>query len=297
MQQLRVKVDFFQTETMEGNPLDIGPLIRLVHGMDYAAKRVDLGEHFIFLHEIAIDHNQFTGCVIRTKMTDHPDKCDRDTGALDDLGLTDHEGTARRSYFLYDSGSRMLAIQRHRDARVTAFREAVSAPTNIPFSLSLVMKQNALERLERMRNPRSFSVKMARPANADAFRGIDASAGYLIDLLNQFGGLFIDFRISVGRKKQASLTAAAVRRVARRLFETQAGEDGHADGEIQRIVIAGRETPESATEIIDFLEDRLTYDEIIPGEEGRLRADASLRILRRAFAENEPYLRAYRQRE
>src|SRR6266404_8407675 len=96
-----LKVDFFQTEAMDGQALDITPLIRRVHAMDYDTKRVDLGDHFLFLHETAMGDDQASGCVVRTKMTDHPDKCDRDTGALDDLGLTDHEGTARRCYFLY----------------------------------------------------------------------------------------------------------------------------------------------------------------------------------------------------
>jgi hypothetical protein len=297
MHQFRVRVDFYQTETMEGESVDIGPLIRRVHAMDYATKRVDLGEHFIFLHETDVDQNQLTGCVVKTKMTDHPDKCDRNTGVLDDLGLADHEGTARRSYFLYDPQTRMVLFERHREVRVTAFREAVSSPTGTLFSLSLVMKQNALQRLEEMRTPRSSSVKMARPANAAAFRGIDASAAYLIDLLNEFGGLFIDFRISAGRKKRSSLAVEAVRRVARRLFETQNVDQEPGSGEVQKIVIAGRQTPESATEIIDFFEDRLVHDELVPGEEGRLRAGAALRILYRAFQENEDYLRAYRRAE
>jgi hypothetical protein len=230
------------------------------------------------------------GEIVKAKMTDLPDKVSRTTGVPADLGLTADEGIGRHAHFLYDPDSRTLLLQRDREVHHPAFRESVAVPSRADFILALIFKQDALERLDRMRVLRKLSFKVARPQNADAFREIDASAGYAIDLLNEHNGLFIDIDISVGRQKDVSLSREVVLRVARGLF-------GRRGAEVRKVVVSGREDPDASTEMIDLFEDRLVYKASANYRGRRLDPQECERILLEAHHENVEYLQDYRHPE
>jgi uncharacterized protein DUF6731 len=283
-----LKIDFYKTENAHGHGLDISEFLTQCHALPFGSRRVDVGDGFIHLHNLRSQGGQLIGEVVRGHMTDLPDKVDRNTGLPSDLGLRAHEGIGRPTHFLYDAPHHVLVLQRSREARPASFREAVATPIEEEFALTPILKPDALQRLNRMRSPRKVSIKFARPDNPAVFRGIDASAGHMIDLLNDFEGVYIDVSVSVGKSRVRFLDRSRVFRAARSLFQ-EAGE-----GEVKKIVISGKETPESATEIIDFFEDRLVYEEQVEPRR-KLDSETCEAAVRRAYRENADYLHHYGQ--
>jgi hypothetical protein len=283
-------IDFYKTEDPDGHELDIGPFITQAFARDVADRRVDFGDSFVILHNVRARGRLLLGEVVKAKMTDLPDKISRTTGVPADLGLTADEGIGRHAHFLFDGGRRMLLLQRDREVRHPAFRESVAVPAQADFILALVFKQDALERLDRMRVLRKLSFKVARPQNAEAFREIDPSAGYAIDLLNEHDGLFVDIDISVGRRKDVSLSRPAVLRVVRGLLDRRGAE-------VRKVVVSGREDRDASTEMIDLFEDRLVYKDTANYEGRRLDPQECERILLEALEANGEYLEQYRHPE
>jgi hypothetical protein len=283
-------IDFYKAEDPEGRDLDIGPFINQAFARNAPERRVDFGDSFVLLHNVRARGRLLLGEIVKARMTDLPDKVSRTTGVPADLGLGADEGIGRHAHFLYDGDRRTLLLQRDREVRHPAFRESVAVPAGADFILALVFKQDALQRLDQMRVLRKLSFKVARPQNADAFREIDASAGYAIDLLNEHDGLFIDINISVGRRKDVSLSREAVLRVVRGLF-------GRRGAEVRKVVVSGREDPDAATEMIDLFEDRLIYQDAANYQGRRLDPQECERILLEAHEVNLEYLQNYRHPE
>jgi hypothetical protein len=285
-----LRIDFYKTEDPNGHDLDIGPFITQAFALPVPDRRVDFGDSFVLLHNVHSHGQLLLGEIVRVKMNDLPDKVSRTTGVRADLGLRADEGIGRRAHFLYDADIQTLLLQRDREVRHPAFREGVVALIQADFFLSLLFKQDALERLNRMHVLRKLTFKIAKPQNAEAFREIDPSAAYAIELLNEHNGLFIDINISVGRHKEASLTREAVLRVARGLF-------GRRGEEVRRVLVSGREEADAATEIIDLFEDRLIYDSEANYRGRTLDPRECERVLLEAHRENIEYLRNYRHPE
>lgn len=283
-------IDFFKTEDLNGGTLDIGELITRAFGFPVRERLVDFGDSFVLLNNVRQAGHLVLGDVVRAKTTDLPDRVSRTTGIPADLGLNADEGIGRQAAFLYDCERTSLLLQRDREVGSSAFREGVSRPANAEFNLSLIFKQDALQRLNRMQVVRKVSFKVARPQNPEAFREIDPSAGHAIDMLNETGGLFIDIDISVGKSKAVSLARQAALRFARGLF-------GRRGEEVQRVIVSGREEPGAATEIIDMLEDRLVYKSAENPRRRRLSPEDRERILRAAHREHSDYLQNYRHAE
>jgi Family of unknown function (DUF6731) len=285
-----IKIDFYKTEDANGDNLDITPTILQAYALDFPARRVDFGDSFVCLYSARRHRGRLLGEVLKTKMTELPDKVSRNTGRLQALGLAADEGIGHRAHFLYDSANAILLFQRDREVRPPAFVHSVSNPTNQHFALSLIFKANALERLDRMRIVRKITFKVARPDDRVALRNLDPSAGHAIDILNGLGGRQIEIDVSVGRAKLAGLERQPALRAIRSLFQRR-------DEEVEKVIVSGRETPDGATEMIDLLEDRLVFQTEVNLRGRELdRRDCDNALLT-AYDENVAYLRGYRNPE
>ncbi len=205
----RIRIDFYKSENNEGHDLDIGPLINQTGALPFPQRRVDYGDSFVFLENVRTQGNLTFGETAKARMSDLPDKVSRDTGAAQELGLRANEGIGRHGHFLYDRANHALLLQRDREIRPPMFRESVATPIDQDFALALILKPDALRRLQRMQAPRKVAIKVARPRDPEAFRGVDASAGHIIDILNEFEGTYIDVNVSVGKSKTRLLIAPA----------------------------------------------------------------------------------------
>jgi hypothetical protein len=283
-------IDFYKTEDGNGNDLDIGPFITQAFAIGVQQRVVDFGDSFVLLNNVRQRGPLLLGEIVKVRMNDLPNKVSRTTGVPADLGLRADEGIGRQAHFLFDPHRRALLLQRDRDVHHPAFREGVAQPANADFILSLIFKQDALERLNRMQVVRKVSFRLARPQNAAAFRDFAPSVGHAMDLMNENNGLFIDVNISVGKQREVSLARQAVLNFTRELV-------GRRGVEVRKVVVSGREDPDSAIEIIDLFEDRLIYKGAADFQGRRLDPQECERILLEAHAEHAAYLQLYRHPE
>jgi hypothetical protein len=285
-----IKIDFYKTEDSDGNALDITDFITRTFGLAIADRQVDYGNSFLQLHNVRDHGGLLLGEILKTKMTDPPDKVSKTTGVPAELGLRADEGIGHHGHFLYDGHRCALLLQRDREVRHPAFREGVGSPIHEEFNLSLIFKPDALERLNRMQVIRKLSFRVARPQNPEAFREIDPSAERAIELLNEHGGLLIDVNISVGKRREASLARETVLRFARGLL-------GHGGEDVRKVVVSGREDNDASIEIIDLFEDRLIYEAPADYRGRAIDPRSCERILLEAHQEYAGYLQNYRHAE
>ncbi len=129
-----LKVDFYKTEDSEGQNLNIRDFVNRAFALGIEDRHVDYGgNNFILLYNIRDHGRLLLGEVLKTRMNDLPDKASRITGVPADLGLRPDEGICRHAHFLYDSENCTLLLQRDREVRHPAFREAVAAPIGAEF--------------------------------------------------------------------------------------------------------------------------------------------------------------------
>lgn len=285
-----LKIDFYRSEDLQGNELDISGFINNTFTLAVGQRLVDFGDSFLLLHNVRRRGGLILGEMMKGKMTDLPDKVNRTTGTSTDLGLRADEGVGRHAHFLYDPPRRVLLLQRDREVRHPTFTAGVREPIHAEFVLSLIFKQNVLDRLEHMQVIRKISFKVARPENPEAFREIDPSAGRAIDLLNRHNGLVIDIEISVGKRRDASLLRDTVLPLARLL-------SGRRDGEVRKVIVSGRENPGDSIEVLDLLEDRLVYEAMADFRGRRLDPRECERILLAAHEEHAAELENYPRRQ
>lgn len=281
-----LKIDFYGSENADGHPIDISPLIQQTFQMNVAQRRVDFGDSFLILQNVRARGHLLLGDIVKARMNDLPDKIDRTTCVPADLGLTANEGIGRHAHFLYDPHYRVLLLQRDREVRHPAFREAVASPIHAEFYLSLIFKRDAVNRLRRMRVFRKLSFKVARPQNPEALREIDPSAGHAIDILNEHGGYNVDIVVSVGKHRRAALNRESILRLATGLL-------GRRGDDVRSIVVSGREDEEGPMEIIDLLEDRLIFEQEIDFRRRKLDPRQCENALIAAHETNAQYLRDY----
>jgi hypothetical protein len=284
-----LKIDFYKTEDLNGNSLDISHLITQVAALPFANRRVDLTDSFVFVHNVR-PHGQHTlGEIVKAKMVDLPDKVNRNAGLPEDLGLNADEGIGHRTHFLYDRGAQVLLLQRDWDVRSTAFTQSIAHPINEAFNLSLIFKPNALRRLNEIREVRRLTFRMARPGNPEAVGNLDTSTTHAIGILSDLGGRQLDVSISVGRTRGGELDRAPALRFARTLF-------GRRAQEVEKIVVSGKDEA-GASAVIDLIEDRLVYETRVDMAGRNLDPRQCERALLEAHRDHLEYLRHYRQPE
>jgi hypothetical protein len=284
-----IRIDFYKTEDEDSHDLDISAAILRTFELPFQNRRVDFGAAFVFLHNVRTQGSQVVGEIVKTKMTELPDKVSRVRGEPEDLGLRADEGIGHHAHFLYDNTSCVLLVQRDREVRASAFVKALE-PSNIDFKLSYIFKGDALARLGNMRMIRKLTFKVATPRDAEAFRELDPSAAHAIELLNGANGRFIDISISVGKSRDAALERQSVLRTARSLF-------GYRGEEVQKILVSGKEDLGAATEMIDLFEDRLNYETQVELRGRRIDPGECERVIFAAHREHAAYLRRYRHPE
>lgn len=286
----QITIDFYRTETQEGAEIDISQTITQCHLMPINQRRIDLELSSLFLHNVQTSTEGLIGEVVRDHMYNLPNKINRQTGAEADLDLAEDEGLAERAHFLYNQATRTLLLQRRQQVRPAGFRECIAIPTRRDFVLVPMLREGALPRLQRMQIIKKVVVKIARPGNVQNFRGIDTSASRMIDMLNDFGGLYGEFTFSVG-KSNDGLERNRVLQAIRRLFR-------YGDrNEVKKIVVSGRETQDGATEMLDLFQDRLTHQDEVRLAGRRLDPGGCNQALRRAYLRYANYLREYGRQE
>ncbi|MGB3204482.1 MAG: DUF6731 family protein [Crinalium sp.] len=118
---------------------------------------------------------------------------------------------AEQTAFIYHPPTRVLAIQSNRygvsPGNFAKYFELID-DTDLLIFLDPVLQANALERLHKITTVKNFNIRVAPLNNMRLFQAGDYSIKEIINLTKAFQAPSIDIRLTIGRRKNASLSIA-----------------------------------------------------------------------------------------
>lgn len=233
-----VKVDFY-TVTM---PKGSRPFERAV--ADDAAtpyddtRAIDIRGFPVRLQAATLSGHHTEAEMLRIQMFDIPPKATKG-GRVLSLGLKPNEGIGGETAFLYDSATKVLAVQRNRhgvSAKTIAEYFSQKCCGGSLVELTPLLELAAMTRLMRMKETRKVRVRFAGITNPDFFKGTDAGIENMIETMEHFRAPSAAFEISMGHEPGSLFKTAVVSagRFISRLFGTPSDA-----GSISSMVVSG----------------------------------------------------------
>jgi Family of unknown function (DUF6731) len=202
--------------------------------------------------------NTWLGDLTRIRLHEHIDKSTV-AGRETSIDFEDDEGPCEKTAFVYDSETNVIAIQQIAGG-VTAsscgrYFKTIGQVQKI--ELPIVVKTEALERIQRMGVVAKFQLKLAGIDNGKAARSRNRSAAAMFEFLRTFDAPTASITVAIDKETHT------LDRVANFVTEAlQWNQDGRA--EVKKLLVVGSEDEADERTAIDLFEDRIV--EIIPVE-------------------------------
>lgn len=225
--------------------------------------------------EYKIEDNIYLGLASKLNLRELPLKGDLSTDDLKELGLSNSEGTASVTAFVVIPEYRTLILQRnHVGVRAGSFLNLLCTLTKIPdLELSIMLDQDALRRMNRMKKITSFTYKMANPSGVNLNIYNDKSVKEAAALAGHYQSQMVKVELSVGRlQTNKSMVPEKIKRSVKSLLKLK----NENESLVHSIVIKGKESDDEKLEPLDLIKRRLNHDvkielvnRILPPEELR----------------------------
>jgi hypothetical protein len=201
--------------------------------------------------------NLWAGELQYIRKTNLPDRIDLTTLVDEALGLLPSQGLVERCHFAYRTDLEALALQASRYVRTETFASYVSHVADTPLEMTLVVKQDAYQRLMRMRKIASLNVRIENPPDAAEFTGLnDPGVSAMADLLTNFGAAKIEITLKRENRGFRSLSVDGVRDFVDRVIRRP-----HLVREsVQTLSVKGKREDDDNLEVVDLIEDRISFE-------------------------------------
>lgn len=221
------------------------------------------------------------GQLMRIRLDDLPSISDTDgtTRSLDEV-LAENEGLSDSAAFIYDTGRKVLVIQRRQGAdghRLASYLEMFGKFED-PILLIYVLEPKAFARMQRMGLYRKLVIRVAVPPESKAEEGSGSLLASLLRTSRRAGAKWLEYEINVGTDRASKLKSNEVVDIARDVVRMESEKKGS----VKKARVRGHDG--NALDTIDLLADRLVYKETIPG--GGVRSvdyDDRASVVRRAY--------------
>ena len=192
------KVNFFQVDLMHNDGSFADLLTRAANLSEDQRNAND---------DIRLDNVEFDdrirvwfGALIKIRMTNLPEKINQISGQRDLLPISDDEGIAEMSAFLYDPQINIILIQK------SQFGPSISKLSDffaekfltLPMDFRVILKTDVLEKLQRMDKLYRFELKAAR-LRPDLFANSRSVSG-LLNSLGNTGYAKLDIKLSADKR-------------------------------------------------------------------------------------------------
>jgi hypothetical protein len=233
----------------------------------------------------------WVGQIHRITTTGFPDRINLKTLEEEDLGLLAEQGLVERVHFAYRVDLEALALQAIRDMRTATFGRYVQHVAELPFALETILKRGAYQRLLRLRTISAMNVRVVTPPDAAEFVGLGApGVAEITHLLSNFGAARIEIRVRREKRRLGSLIFDSVRDFVDGILNHPEILDS-----VEGLSVEGKREDDEKLEPIDFIKDRLLYeDEVDFDEQRRLDSRQCENTVINALMEEEAELRRLR---
>ena len=222
-------------------------------------------------------------------MQDFPAVVDTSSGALNDLLIGDLKGLGEQLAFVYDTGLNVIGVQSHNLLRASSLKNFMSDITNKAIDFQIILRQDALNRFDKISRPTKIDVKIAHPH--DLQDQPMPAIGNAIRELSDVGGVSTEVIISVGHEyRYRSLSIGAVRRLVEYFsLNDDVFARFRVNGYIQH------STGDQKLEKIDFVREALREQESVDYAISGRRKDiiSCQKAIKRALERNRDYLQRY----
>ncbi|HET8922083.1 MAG TPA: DUF6731 family protein [Candidatus Acidoferrum sp.] len=254
------------------------PRRRIRGGPDPAAI-LTLGQH----------GTEYIGEAARIRTEDLPSVVHTTTGNRHNLDIDAHEGLGEEIHFLYDSRLHVIAVQRKGHLRASALESLLSDLSHSYITFEIILRQDALERFDRMAMVKKVYFKLARPQD---LAGLPPQPLLrVLRVIRDFQGTSAKVEISVGRNRTRQLRRNPVREVIG-MFRERA--DNFKALSITGAIRAQEDAGDMRVETIDFIQGKLSYTAEVERRGRHLSPEGCNLALREAIRENREYLQRYR---
>jgi hypothetical protein len=282
-----IGIDFYRVEPPEG--VKFSDLLDKVRKLPDDKRTKALASDPIRLHTCEDVDGLVAGDMTRIRMDDLPSKASM-KGAVEELNFGTDEGVGEHAAFLYDPRTKVLLLQRKpQGTTARLFATYFAEMTNLgePLFLDPVLQADAILRLNNLREPRKFAVRVAKVDNPEVFLEAGESVKGMVDLLRTLQAPSLAFSASMGNHK-GSLSLDSVKAAARRLLSFA----DNRQNRVKKIEIKGVDS-DGETDDIDLVEERMR-ERVPVDDEGTRRISFETRriALREAFGRRRDELRS-----
>ncbi len=223
--------------------------------------------------------SQWCGEFLKHRIYDPAVKAARG-GDPEGLNILDGETLISMACFLYDPGLNCLALERNRLAASTSSiaNYLSNNRTDVAVDFSMLLQPDALARISQMNEVRYLTFHLASFRNLGNLDPDARSIGHGLKLAREFDAPSISVKIGMSHQR-GSLNVKRVLAAVKDLLNLRKS----AEEAVSSLKVCGAEDPEhDPNNVVDLIEDRLTYN-----EEVRLGHDpAHLYTVRRDLLRN-----------
>jgi hypothetical protein len=280
-----INVDFYGAVTLDHKDADLASMLKAIGDLPPKDRLVERGAEYSDYIEITHNsHGQIFGGAAKVRKIGIPNRFNLKTFQRHSLGITNEEGLEEVAHFIYDSGLKTLALQRHRLFRSGSWERLVSHIADTAFKLEPRLRKDKWDRFKKMERIASLELALINPNQHPALADAQASLGKMLDDASQDGNAFrIDLKFSMAGARKASLTRTWVRNIVSRFRA--------ADENLEKFVVTGA-SEEGERDAVDFLRDRLVFSGEVEYSSRSLDSEQCWQLIRSALHQNRDYLKS-----
>lgn len=278
----KVKFDFFRVQIGKESAYTFQETLDFITGLPQkqTIQQIDGVTYFLTqnLRQPPYSAYLFT----KLRMDDLPPRT-RLTGERRPLDLDEDEGLGEDVAIAYCDPIHVVSIQRNRHSLspTMIMRLIEKYAPGIDFKLLPILRPDALKRFASLGILKKLRLRLAGMNNLDFLQNSHLSTNEKITFHEVLTEPFVDITFSVGRN-QMGLTKK-IREIAE--FFSKAAHSGETES-VLAVEITGKEDDESATTLIDLLQDRLIAEKEVNTKMRSVDTDDLLRVAIRTLCEN-----------
>jgi hypothetical protein len=256
----KMTVEFYRVMNPHPPGSTLEHYLELTAKMQPGNRNVNRDGHVIRLQEGGVNTQFWSGDMIRIRMQHLPVKADLH-GEVSSLDLEKDEGLGEETAFFYHIPTRVLIIQRNRNAvTASAFAHYLSRlHDGLHVGLEIIIEEAVMKKLDKMEQIRCFEIQVAALDHLNILKQQkETSVSNMIALSQFFQSPHINISLSMGRQKG---TLDRVRETIKKLIKV--GETD--DKAVEKLKITGRHADDEKT-VLDLLEHRMLESIDLPSD-------------------------------